>query len=251
MLRSTVSVETPEGIELQLPVAGIVVRTLAWSVDFSLRMLIYIFLVVIAGSLIVRSFFDNLGNDQQTAYLVGLGSIVFFLLEWFFTAIPEALYGTTPGKKLLGLRVVHTDGTPLSWQSALLRNFLRFADFLPFFYFSAIVSMLVDSRSRRLGDLAASTMVVYHKSKLNMVQSVTGLGSAAPNLTLSAIERSAILDFDERCEGLNQARQIELAEILTNLNIGSGLEAVNTLRSWARWIRSGKLEAVHEHTSAA
>lgn len=252
MLRSTVSVETPEGIELQLPVAGIVVRSMAWAIDFSLRMLIYIVLLVVAGSAIVRSIFENLaGIREEAAYIAGIASIVFFLFEWFFTAIPEALYGTTPGKKLMGLRVVHIDGTPIGWQSAVLRNFLRFADFLPFLYFSAVISMLLDKRSRRLGDLAASTMVVYQHTKVAATLEQVSVGGSLPALALTSAERAAILDFDERCSGLTESRQIELAQILTHLDIGSGMQAVNTLRSWASWIRSGQLEAANEHTSAA
>lgn len=250
MLRSTVSVDTPEGIELQLPVAGIVVRAIAWLIDFSLRMGIYFVLVSIVGVIAIRSFFDHLDGDERLAYIAGIGSIVFFLFEWFFTAIPEALFGTTPGKKLMGLRVVHVDGTPLGWQSAILRNFLRFADFLPFFYFSAVVSMLMDKRSRRLGDLAAGSMVVYHQRKIPTEASQqTNVSGVVPPMVLTLAERSVVLDFDERCEGLTEQRQVELAELLSDFGIGRGMDAVHTLRAWASWIKNG--QEAHEHTSAA
>ncbi|MGB0867692.1 MAG: RDD family protein [Granulosicoccaceae bacterium] len=248
MLRSTVSVATPEGTELRLAVAGLVPRSLAWAIDFCLRMLIYLVLVTVMGSVLIATFFDFEDSRDRLSYMVGIGSIIFFLLEWFFTAIPEALFGTTPGKKLLGLRVVHTDGTPLGWQSAILRNFLRFADFLPFFYFSAVVSMLVDSRSRRLGDFAAGSMVVYNQREKIDSSAAGKIAAIVPPFVLSPEERSVLLDFDERCTGLTEERQIELVSLLPELNLGQGMQAVETLRAWASWVRNG--QEAHEHASA-
>lgn len=238
MLRNSIDVDTPEGTALRLAPAGLVPRALAWSIDFALRMLVYFILVSVFGSLMVGLLFDA-GSTDSVAYGMGVGSIVFFLLEWFFTAVPEALFGTTPGKKWLGLRVVHVDGTPLGWQAAVLRNFLRFADFLPMFYFFGSASMLIDPRSRRLGDLAAGSMVVYHQFRKAPVAEATSGESLAPALVLSLEERAVLLDFDERCEGLTPARQQELAAQLSALSLGEGEEAVRRLRGWANWIRRG------------
>ncbi len=252
MLRSTVSVETPEGISLQLPVAGLVVRAIAWTIDFFARMVIYGFLSLLVGYLGFFHFFEQfIGNNNDSfAYVAGISSIIFFLLEWFFTTIPEALYGTTPGKKVMGLRVTHIDGTPISWQSSVLRNFLRFADFLPLMYFSGVVSMLIDGRARRLGDLAAGTMVVYNDTRQKSVDESAEQFGFRPTFALLPGERSAVIEFDERCDALTEERQIELAALLGDLDIGEGMQSVSTLRAWARWYRSGNTEVASEHASA-
>ncbi len=247
MLQEGVALNTPEGVELRLAVAGPFVRAIAWFIDLMLRALVYLLLAVSVGVFFISAFRDS-GVDGAT-YFMGLGLIAFFLLEWFFTAVPEALFGTTPGKKIMGLYVVHSDGTPLTWQGALLRNFLRFADFLPLLYFSAIVSMLIDSRSRRLGDLAASSVVV-NKNKAPVTRATTATRGEAPPLPLSASERRAILEFDDRCDTLTAARQIELAEILQSLGVGQGSTAVTQLRQWALWIRTGQTGAASAKPSA-
>jgi uncharacterized RDD family membrane protein YckC len=68
--------------------------------------------------------------------------------------------GRTPGKKLAGLRVVDDRGLPLTLQQSLVRNVVRALDLAPAFYGIGAITCLVDSRSRRLGDIAARTMVI-------------------------------------------------------------------------------------------
>ncbi len=251
MLHSTVKVQTPEGIELSLPVAGLVARSLAWSIDFALRLFLYAIFAWLGGALLIQLLFDKVSAAEQgAAYMAGLGFLLYFLIEWFFTAVPEALFGTTPGKKIMGLYVVHIDGTPIGWQSALLRNFLRFADFLPFFYFSAVVCMLMHKQSRRLGDLAASTMVVYSAENTAQLERGQQAGIEPPR-ALRAEERAAILEFDERCDGLSNERQLELVALLPDLQRAPAAQGVADIRAWARWIRSGKVEGAGANTDAA
>ena len=102
--------------------------------------------------------------------LAGLGQglmlLGFFLLEWFYPVFFELRSGATPGKRAMGLRVVHDDGTPVGAVASVIRNLLRVADFLPLFYAAGLVSCLVDRDFRRLGDLAAGTLVVHSEPPL-------------------------------------------------------------------------------------
>nr|GFD53798.1 hypothetical protein [Tanacetum cinerariifolium] len=61
----------------------------------------------------------------------------------------------------MGLRVVHDDGTPVGWSASLLRNLLRFVDMLPFGYSVGAFACLQHPLFKRLGDLAAGTLVIY------------------------------------------------------------------------------------------
>jgi uncharacterized RDD family membrane protein YckC len=109
MLDTTRLVETPEGIELSLRVAGPVVRALAWSIDLGIRGIIYSLL----------AFF--------LAYLGELGYGIFFIaifvLEWFYPVIFEVYrQGATPGKRRFKIKVLHEGGTPVNWSTAMIRN---------------------------------------------------------------------------------------------------------------------------------
>ncbi|MCV6611186.1 MAG: RDD family protein, partial [Amphritea sp.] len=139
--------ETPEGIRLQLRMAGPVVRACAWAIDALIRVVLY----GLIGAMF--SFFGGVG----TAVML----ILFFLLEWFYPVVFEITSGATPGKKAMGLVVIHDNGTPISFVASFARNLLRAADFLPFLYAAGLLSMLMNRDFKRLGDLAAGTLVVY------------------------------------------------------------------------------------------
>ena len=94
----------------------------------------------------------------------GVMFLAAFFLEWLFPAWCEARWnGATPGKRLLGLMVLNDDGSPVRWAAALTRNLLRAVDFLPFLYATGLAAMLVNRDFKRLGDLAAGTVVVYRE----------------------------------------------------------------------------------------
>ena len=148
LLDTSRSIGTPEGIELTLRLAGPVPRALAWLIDFAIRVGALIVFAMVIGP------FGNLG---QAAFL-----LAWFLLEWLFPAWCEVQWnGQTPGKKALGIAVLNDDGTPVRWPAALARNLLRAVDFLPFFYGFGLAAMLINRDFKRLGDLAANTLVAY------------------------------------------------------------------------------------------
>ena len=214
------SIETPEGVSLNLQLAGPVPRCGAWLIDATIRLALY----VPAGFLL--SFTGNLG--------IGVFMIVLFLLEWFYPVVFELLWGATPGKRALGLKVVHTNGTPVRWQASMIRNLLRSADFLPLFYGFGVVAMLCNARFQRLGDLAAGTLVVHHQK----TQSKLSLPEAAalqPPVTLSLQQRQAILAFAERYSTLTADRATELAGYLTSWHPQSDIDPVNRVLGYAHW----------------
>ena len=140
-------VEVPEGIEISLPLAGPVERSLAFMLDFLIRAGIYIILSIFL------QFMGNLG--------IGLFLVCYFLIEWFYPVFFEVLnQGATPGKKMMDLAVVNDDGTPVTWATSLIRNLLRSADQFPGLYLVGLASMFLNSEFKRLGDLAAGTLVI-------------------------------------------------------------------------------------------
>ncbi|MCP5055903.1 MAG: RDD family protein [bacterium] len=198
-------VETPEGIELALSVAGLVPRGLAFLVDASIRSVIY--------SAAALGFFLWLGDAA-----VGPTLLVVFATEWFYPVAFEVLWGgRTPGKAGLGLRVVHLDGTPIRLPASLLRNLLIAADFLPVAYGFGIVSMLCDRNFRRLGDLAAGSLVVHTRHEGLPDRVHADAAPFPPPIALDAEEERAVIAFAERAPSLSAARADELAGLATPL----------------------------------
>jgi uncharacterized RDD family membrane protein YckC len=83
----------------------------------------------------------------------------YFLIYLGYFTILESVYGTTPGKTVLNLRVVGSGGDSISWRQSALRNILRVVDFLPWLYAVGAVAIWKTERNQRVGDLVAETRV--------------------------------------------------------------------------------------------
>jgi len=200
LLDTNLRVETPEGIDLLLHPAGLVPRALAFAIDLVIRAAILLALFLTLGLL--------------GKFGMGLGTLLLFLVQWWYMVLFEVLnQGRTPGKYWLGLRVVHDDGTPVGWSSSLTRNLLRFVDMLPFGYFLGALSCLGHPAFKRLGDLAAGTLVIYQEKPQPRPTLPDAEPVAAP-IALTLDEQRALIGFAERHGALSAERRLELASIL-------------------------------------
>ncbi len=222
MLDTRRSIETPEGVELGLRLAGPVVRGYAWMIDLLIRFAVYIAL----GT--VLNIFGNFGQ--------GLYFIAVFLMEWFYPVVFE-LYnqGATPGKRSMGIKVVHDDGTEVTLQSSLLRNLLRSVDFLPFLYGVGLISMLFNRDFKRLGDITAGTIVVY-QDKLAEASDIVKMAPLTPPISLTPLEQKAMIQYAERVKLFTPQRSSELANILEEVTQEKDEKAVNSLLQYANWM---------------
>ncbi len=225
-LDTALNYETPEGIVLKLKVAGPLARSYAWLTDFLIR---------IGVMMILASTLGYFGRSGMGIFLV-----LSFLMEWFYPVIFEVYFsGATPGKKLVGLCVIHDNGTPVYFASSILRNFLRGADFFPFFYCTGLISMLLNKEFKRLGDMAAGTLVVYKETRKKLIK-IKECKAKPPPSGLYIHEQQTILDFAERHRVLSKERCIELAGILYGLTGKQGAMAVDEIYSYASWLARGK-----------
>jgi len=220
LLDTTRPVETPEGIELALRVAGPVIRALAWAIDLGIRSIIYIVLLLLLAQL------GNLG--------IGLLLIAIFSLEWFYPVLFEVYKrGATPGKRVMKIKVLHELGTPVDWSASMIRNLLRAIDFLPFLYGFGLLSMLITRDFKRLGDLAAGTIVVYDDEIMPFSKKAeSSLPDESPRampVTLALEEQQAIINFALRSQKLPPGRAEELANIVTPLTETTGEAAIKRL----------------------
>lgn len=199
MLDTSKIIETPEGVELKLTVAGFYVRSIAWFIDLCLQgVALAVFAIVLPG----------LGS-----FGTGLFLLTLFVINWFYPVFFEIYNnGQTPGKQLMKIQAIAIDGTPINWSSSLLRNLLRTVDFLPYFYVLGVITMILNKDFRRLGDLAANTMVVYlseHKNRTIIPEAKPHV----PGIMLTAAEQQAILNYAERLNNLSPERAEELARM--------------------------------------
>ncbi len=214
-------VETPEGVVLRLAPAGAIVRALAQGVDL---LLLGVVQVVLAGTLAA---FEGLG--------VGIYLILGFVLQWLYPVLCEVLWnGQTIGKRTVGLRVVHDDGSPVRLPSSALRNLLLVVD-LWFGAVLAFISMGWGRRFQRLGDLVAGTMVVHVDPRRESNPGLDVLPLATP-LRLDVEEQRLLVMFAERAPRLSRERQVELAELLLPLHGQRGDAAVLAVQRMAAGI---------------
>src|SRR5918992_2569139 len=149
-LDTVVAVETPEGIVLELRPAGFVVRSYAFAIVWMIR------LIVLYAVAMISIFMGGIG--------IALWLILAFACEWVYPMVFELrASGATPGKRVFNLKVVMDNGLPVTPAASITRNLLRVADFLPFGFGFAIASMLVRRDYKRLGDIAAGTLVVHQQ----------------------------------------------------------------------------------------
>jgi uncharacterized RDD family membrane protein YckC len=206
MLDTAREIPTPEGIELNLRLAGPVARALAWAVDLLLRVAVFSVLGIPLAML---------GNVGGGIYL-----ILWFGLEWLYPTVFEVyLGGATPGKRALALMVLHSDGTPVGLPASLTRNLLRAADFLPLLYGFGLLAMLLSRDFQRLGDIAAGTVVVYRELDLQH-GAIPQAVPAQPPRPLSAAEQRTLLDLAARSQVLTPERAQELASLAPRLTGG-------------------------------
>lgn len=189
--------ETPEGIALELRPAGLVARGYAFAIDAAIRFALIIAAVTVLSSL--------------SRFGTGIFLILVFLLEWFYPVLFELLPGAaTPGKRAVGLRVVMDSGLPVTPAASLVRNLLRAADFLPLLYGLGGLMLLLRPDFKRLGDLAAGTLVV-HARAATLHGALPGADPVAPTRALSTREQAAVIAWAGRATRLTEARLGELA----------------------------------------
>lgn len=197
-------IETPEGVDFVLELAGPVPRSTAALIDLMLRAVIWL----------TFGTFVALAGDAAGGLMLLMG----FIVEWVYPVYFEMYHhGRTPGKMVVGLQVLHDDGTSVTWTGSVLRNVLRFADLLPFLWVAGLASMAWTRDFQRLGDLAANTVVVHRVAPTMTHRELPDVQARPSPRILTAAEKLAIVNFARRSTTWNPERSEELAEILTPL----------------------------------
>ena len=216
VLDTVVAAETPEGIVLELRPAGVSARFYAFLLDWLIR------LMIAYAAAIASAFMGGLG--------LGFWLLFFFLLEWFYPVIFElSRSGATPGKSIVGIKVVMDNGLPVTPAASFTRNLLRVADFLPFLFGAGLVSMLVRHDSKRLGDLAAATLVVHQPQRPPRIK-LDDVAPVTPTMPLAPSDQAALVALAARAPTLTGERLDELAALAAAVSGDGGRAGPNVTR---------------------
>lgn len=198
----SLDVATPARVSVELPVAGIGFRALAYGIDvavlFGVTLVLYFGYTFVGPSAL--EVFEGLSSLERAG-----GLLLLFGGVWlYWTAFEVAWRGQTLGKRLMRIRVVRADGAPIGPFESAVRNLLRLIDFLPGCYPVGVITMLIDRRHRRLGDLVAGTILVreedFDLSRFEGPAPVAQrtLPRETLEVVLSFVERASSMDADAR-----------------------------------------------------
>lgn len=233
------AIELAEGVEVRLRIAGPLLRGMALGIDLGIQ----IMGLILAGLLMGLA-----GVAMGFLVAAGVMNLVWFFTWWWYPVFFEAgKWGATPGKKLLGLRVVQTSGAPITFSQAMVRNFLRFADGMPCFgglivgiptMGFGLATCLATRRFQRLGDLAAGTVVIYERLVPEpAVPAPPPMAAARPSVSLRPEEVRAVTAFRERSGLWSEGRRAEIADHASELTGATGQPGVARMMAIAHWLQ--------------
>lgn len=145
-----IQIATPEGVQLELTLAGLGSRFMSGVVDGVIKLVVIGLLALALLTL----------GDLGAAVWVPAVAIVYIAYDILWEMLGQ---GRTPGKRWNGLRVVRGDGTAIDLRASLVRNLLRFVDGPLLSYLPTVIAITVTARNQRVGDLAADTLVVRER----------------------------------------------------------------------------------------
>ena len=152
------NIDTPELVDIQMPLAGIGSRFIAIMVDSLIWFAGFLVLVVllVLFPLNIAAF-----SEKSAEWTFAIILFLIFLLNWGYFTLFEAFWnGRTPGKRVARIRVIQRSGRSIGLLESMARNLVRYVDQFPFFYAVGVITIFCTRQHQRLGDLAAGTLVV-------------------------------------------------------------------------------------------
>jgi uncharacterized membrane protein SpoIIM required for sporulation/uncharacterized RDD family membrane protein YckC len=206
-LDQVIEIETPEQVTVTVTIAGIGSRAAAAVIDA-----LIILLVLFASWLLLIA--PGVGLLGEGAWVLAIGVIATFALFWGYYVLFEGLRdGQTPGKRLLGLRVVQDGGYSVSLAASAVRNIVRLLDMQPFpTGLLGLTVALVSRSGKRLGDMAAGTIVVREHVHHAAAPVVEREDAGAEPAVLTESEYELLERYMSRRDALDPTHRYAIAE---------------------------------------
>lgn len=189
-----ITIDTPEQIALEFPLAGIGSRFMAMALDTVIQVLLYVAgIFAIVGVAKFAPMFSLWPSWMPTSWAPAIVILFLFCVYWGYFAFFEVIWtGRTPGKRAAGIRAIHESGRALNVYEVIGRNLMRAVDALPFLYGVGIITAMISRKNQRLGDLLVGSIVV-HDRKVESVQ----LGWSSPAEKRVATPQVATISAEE------------------------------------------------------
>lgn len=239
MKEKIIKIEAPEKIVFTYTIAQTGTRIAAFTIDLIIQILfmIIVILIIMMVGVSFSSLFNPDVSENASYFAIAFLYIVIFFIQWGYYILFEVIFqGKTPGKLIFGIRVIKNNGEPIDFSTIVLRNLLRAVDSFPAFHFLGGLISIADMKSRRLGDIAAGTLVV-HDIKLfrkepdfstNLTSSVSINSSDVLFKRLSEDELYIIRKFLNEKGKLSYEKQDQIAgELSEKINLKLGLKQEN------------------------
>lgn len=157
-----ISVRTPEYVSLRFQTANLGSRAVAFIIDSAIILVVQL-LIGLLGLVSVGGFDGLFGMSESVFMVIAIVIVIFFVINYgYFFLFEFFMSGQTPGKRMIGIRVIHENGHNVTLLSSFIRNLLRLIDSLGG-YFIGIIMVFFHSKNKRLGDLVAGTIVVHER----------------------------------------------------------------------------------------
>jgi uncharacterized RDD family membrane protein YckC len=182
-LDDQITLSTPEGVTLQVTLAGVGSRFIAGAVDLVLQAVLVVILGLVASA-------GGSGGVLGIVLVVGSFAI------WFFYPVAFELLaaGRTPGKRLTHLRVIRDSGAPIDLAASAIRNLMRVLDGPPLLYLPSLISVALTTRNQRPGDLAAGTVVIREPGGAHATDAEPSAGAETLQAMWTGVDASARWD---------------------------------------------------------
>jgi uncharacterized RDD family membrane protein YckC len=205
-------IQSAESLDYRLEIAGMGARAHAFMIDWHIRVLLAITWLAVVNFIFFKI---NLNMEvfkqpkpSFSSLVLALPPIMIYLL--YHPVIEIIMAGRTPGKRMTGVRLVNLQGHSPSVGALLLRNVFRLIDSLPGVYCIGLIAVAVTRHHVRIGDLAASLVLVYDNSVAT--KTMQQMSSLALNSPLSVDDQSLLLDLLARWRDLSREKRIDYAE---------------------------------------
>ena len=215
-LDTAIRIVTPENIAFSYQLASLSRRAMAYIIDMMVLGLILLLIYILMMFLVAFFHFPE-------GFAIGVLLVSFFILYWFLGAFFETVWnGQTPGKRLIGIRVLSVEGQPINSFQAVIRNIMRFADLQPGACGGiAFIVMLCNKRFQRFGDLVCGTMVIvdentYGRHELVRFKhpDVFKVAEQIPPLALPSETLKALALYVHRRKAVSPRRREHIAAVL-------------------------------------
>lgn len=206
------SVDSATGIDVSLAVAGPGARSYAFVIDWHVRIVLALSWYVVTAVLYNGRLSLAPPEGGPGARWFGVVLVPALCIYFLYHHVVELLMrGSTPGKRMAGVRIVARDGGVPGAGALLIRNVFRLVDSLPMFYGVGLITVMLSRENLRIGDMAAGTVLVFERADARLPDATVDAGGAGP---LDATGVELVSELLERWSTLTPAARARLAGAL-------------------------------------